>query len=160
MRIERPRRRSYSYEQTIDGSPEKIFPLYCPVREAEWVFGWDPIAVYSDSGRVEADCVFTTREGERDSIWAVTAYDPGNYQVEMLKVTPGVTVCKLEIALHPGAEGQTKALITYTHTSLGPEGDQFMEERFTEHHYQALMVRWETAMNHYLRTGEQLAPPP
>jgi len=55
VRITRPRRVTRSYVQTIEGTPEEIMPLYCPVREAEWCAGWDPIVVYSESGLGKSD---------------------------------------------------------------------------------------------------------
>ena len=36
-----------SYRQQIDGSPTEVFPLLCPVRERDWLHGWDCDMVYS-----------------------------------------------------------------------------------------------------------------
>jgi hypothetical protein len=69
-----------------------VFPLLCPVREADWIDGWGPIAVWSKSGLVEPDCVFLTRSEPHESIWYVTCHEPERNHVEMLKITPGVTV--------------------------------------------------------------------
>ncbi len=75
MKIVKPSRVTRTYVQTIAGTPGEIMPLYCPVREAEWCPGWDPIVVYSESGVVEPDCVFVTGDGEVESAWFVTRYD-------------------------------------------------------------------------------------
>ena len=72
----------------------------------------------------------------------------------MLKITPGLTACKLCIQLTQSTGG-CAALVTYTHTSLGPEGDTFIQA-FTEEHYRVFMVDWEARMNHFLRTGALL----
>ena len=38
----------------------KVFPLLCPVREADWIDGWNPVLVLTQSGFAEQDCVFIT----------------------------------------------------------------------------------------------------
>ncbi len=47
------------------------------------------------------------------------------------------------------------AHITYTHTSLGPAGDEFVA-KFTTEYYQKLMQAWEKVLNHFLKTGRSL----
>lgn len=155
MKIETPRRISHSYEQEIHGNPEEIFPLYCPVKERLWCPGWDPVAVYSESGAAERDCVFVTEDEGIESAWYITLHDPAGGRVEMVKHTPGITMCKLEIRIEQVAEGRTRAWITYALTALGPEGDKVLEG-FTRENYARTMEAWETAMNHYLATGEML----
>ena len=156
MNIQKPNHIKHSYTQTIIAGPEKVFPLLCPVLEAEWVPGWNPELVISNSGVAEKDCVFITPASPQNAIWVVTHHDPQNYTVEMLKITPGHTVCKLEIALHSDKSEETKAEVAYTYTSLGPEGDAFLKE-FTVDWYRNFMENWERAMNHYLSTGEMIA---
>ena len=155
MQIASPKRITHSYEQTIQAAPEEILPLYCPVKEAEWCEGWDPVVVYSESGVVEPDCVFVTSDGETESAWFVTQYDNERRRVEMIKHTPGVTFVKLSISLEAIFEDRTRATITYSYTSLGEEGDQALAA-FTEEAYKTTMAAWEKAMNHYLKTGEML----
>ena len=155
MKIVKPHRVTHSYVQTIEGTPEVIFPLYCPVKETEWCEGWDPALVYSESGVAEPDCVFVTRDGEVESAWFVTRHEPEAGVVEMVKHTPGIAFVKLRIALTPLNDKTTRATISYSYTALGSEGDRALEA-FTEESYRASMQAWETAMNHYLNTGELL----
>ena len=49
----------------------------------------------------------------------------------------------------------TKAQVAYTYTSLGPAGDEFVED-LTEANYEAFMKHWESELNHFLKTGERL----
>ncbi len=125
MKIAPPHRVRRSYVQQLVAPPAAVFPLLCPVREADWIEGWDPLAVWSASGVAEVDCVFTTAApagGTHAAIWYVTRHEPESGFVEMLKITPGVTACRLTIELRPAPSG-CEATITYTHTSLGPAGD-------------------------------------
>lgn len=154
MQVTKPVRVSRTYTQHLVGTPEAVFPLLCPVRETDWIEGWNPIAVVSDTGVAEADCVFTTPVSPSDAIWYITRHEPQSRFVELLKVTPSVTACRLTIQLIPAPGGCT-AQVTYTHTSLGADGDAFVET-FTEAHYAKFMQDWETRLNHYLRTGQAL----
>lgn len=155
MLVAKPNRVRRSYVQQLRGSVERVFPLLCPVREAEWIPGWAPLAVYSESGVAEAGCVFTTAAEGGPAVWLVDRWRPQDGFVGMLRVTPGLTVCQLEIKLRPAPGGCT-AEIAYAHTSLGPRGDQFVAD-FTEAHFQAFMQLWELRLNHYLETGTLLA---
>lgn len=150
MKIIEPVRASRTYTQRLAGAPEEIFPLLCPVRERDWIEGWNPSLVVSSSGVAEADCVFTTPAASADAVWYITRHEPNAGFVEMLKITPNVTACRLSIqlrAVHGGAEAE----VTYCHTSLGPEGDAFVAS-FTEAHYRKFMQEWETRLNHYLES--------
>jgi hypothetical protein len=154
MKIIEPRRVVRTYTQRLIGQPESVFSLLCPVRETDWIHGWDPILVVSQSGVAESDCVFTTAATPANAIWYITRHEPENWFVEMLKITPSVTACRLTIQLRRTVDG-CDAQVTYGHTSLGPEGDNFIAA-FTEESYVAFMRNWESRMNHYLLTGRAL----
>lgn len=154
MKIAAPDRVTRTFTQHLIAEPSRVFPLLCPVREADWIEGWNPIAVWSESGVAEPDCVFVTAAEPHDAIWFVTRHEPEAGYVEMLKVTPDVTACRLSIRLEASACG-TDATVTYSHTSLGLLGDEFVDA-FTQQYYEQFMHDWETRLNHYLATGEQL----
>jgi len=154
MRVTKPNHVTRTFTQHLVAEPSKVFPLLCPVREADWLDGWDPPAVFSESGFAEPDCVFLTEASPVSAIWYITRHEPGNCFVEMIKITPNITACKLTIQLRP-VEGGSEAEITYSHTSLGPEGDTFVAS-FTEDYYLQFMKDWETRINHYLTHGSML----
>lgn len=153
MRVTPPNRVSHSYRQRLDATPERVFPLLCPVRELEWAVGWAPLAVVSASGVAEADCVFVT-PGEPAATWYVTRHEPERGFVEFIKVVPEVTACRITIRLQAAGAG-CEADVTYTHTSLGPRGDEFLRG-FTAEHYRGFMQEWERELNHFLATGRML----
>jgi hypothetical protein len=154
MKVVKPNRAVRSYTQHLVGSPEVVFPLLCPVREADWIQGWDPLLVLSSSGVAEPDCVFTTSAAPVDAVWYVTRHEPQHGFVEMVKIAPTVTACRLTIELR-ATTGGCDAVVTYTHTSLGPEGDRFVAS-FTDAYYASVMQDWEARINHHLRTGLML----
>ena len=154
MKIVKPTRAVHTYTQHLVASPELVFPLLCPVREADWIEGWDPLLVVSRSGIAEHDCVFVTPAQPADAIWYITRHEPESGFVEMIKMTPKVTACRLSIQLR-AVEGGCEADITYAHTSLGPDGDAFVAS-FTTDFYRRFMQDWESRINHYLREGSAL----
>ena len=157
--IHTPNRVKHCYTQSINGTPEQVFPLLCPVSELDWAPGWSIDWVISTKGLVEQECMFQTPPAagtKNASIWIVSRHAPDDFQVEMYKVTPGLTVGKLAISLTASSADITKAQISYEFTSLGADGDAFLES-FTTERYENFMRGWEAAMNHYLKTGELLA---
>jgi hypothetical protein len=155
MIVTRPNRVTRTYRQHLQAGPERVLPLLCPVREIDWASGWLPQFVASRSGLAEQDCVFTTPGDGTEAVWYITRHEPDNGCVEMLKITPGVTACRIQIQLSAGVD-ECFADVTYSHTSLGPRGDAF-NASFTGDYYQMFMQQWERELNHYLVTGSRLA---
>lgn len=149
-----------SYQQTINASPAKVFPLLCPVREAEWLFGWDCEVIYSESGFAEEGGVFissSSHEGEKGTIWLITKRDEENKEIEFARITPESRVGKLVISVEESEGSNSLVNISYTFTALNKDGNRFVEE-FTKEEFIESMKFWKDSMNHYLETGEQLIP--
>jgi len=150
------RRITRRYTQSISATPGEIFPLLDPVREREWLEGWDCTMIYSDSGVGEPGCIFKTQNPDgSETIWTITKRDEDSSEIEFLMVTPGSRVGQLHIRLEGSGDRSTKTHIAYTFTSLGADGDRFIEE-YTPDLFESRMQWWEKSMNHFLLTGEQL----
>ena len=156
MELARPMRVKRKYVQSLVAPAEQVFPLLCPVRETEWVSGWDPRLVISESGYVEPDCIFVMPEQPHDAIWIVTQWHPAEFFVEFIKVTPDFTVGKIEIKLKQADRDQSLAEISYSFTALSEAGARFVEA-FTQEYYEAFMQEWESELNHFLQTGRKKA---
>jgi len=147
---------THEYVQTNNAPPEKVFPLLCPVREAEWVPGWQYRMIHSRSGLAKDGCVFTTpNEDTTESTWIVTEYDAAAFRIAFSWVNPGKVAAQIRIALKPNAQGTTAAVIRYTYTGLSPEGNEEVA-RHDQAWFQSKMHGWEAAINHYLQTGQQI----
>jgi hypothetical protein len=123
MHITKPSRATHTHRQRLFAPAAKVFPLLCPVREAEWAEGWLPELVISSSGVAERDCVFITPEKSGKAIWYITRHEPEKWFVEMLKILPGVTACRLTIQLSENgsecfADITTPALVPLVTNSL------------------------------------------
>ena len=151
------KRVSHEYTQINDAPPEKVFPLLCPVREANWVPGWEYNLIYSESGVAEDGCVFSTpNDNGTETVWMVTRYDPAAYTIAYAWVEPGMVATQLRISLAPAPGGKTYAHIRYVYTGLSPAGNSTLE-RYTPDWFGEKMQSWEAAINHYLRTGKLIS---
>ncbi len=152
----RPRRITRAYRQTINAKPETVFPLLCPVREAEWLDGWQYSMIYSESGLVEEGAVFSTPgEGEEDTVWIIVRHDSQRRIVEFARFTPNSRTCLLKVAVTPKDGHHSYVDISYTYTGLSPEGNEFIDN-FTEDAFLEAVTFWENSMNYFLETGERL----
>ena len=148
--------KTFCCTQTYFGSREAIFPLLCPVREADWIDGWEYEIIHSNSGLAELNCVFTTpNQDDSKTIWQITRYDTVNYNIEFVRVTPKESIVKININLDPIQKNVTKAIISYKYTGLNEVQNNFIRNELPRT-FKSNMLYWESAINHYLNTGEKL----
>jgi len=145
-------RKSFYAEQTLAGPPEEVFPLLCPVRESEWLAGWQCEMIHTGSGVAEQDCVFSTTDpesGKRD-VWLISRYRPPR-EIEFIRFDCR-RVIRYTIRLEEHGEGGTVARWRQVLTAIdggeitGPSPEAFA----------AMVAKDEQALNHFLTTGEQL----
>jgi len=150
------KRVTHEYTQNNVAPPERVFPLLCPVRETDWVPGWQYRLIHSASGVAEDGCVFITpNEDGTENIWVITDYDPATFRIAFAWVNPGLVAAQIRIGLsrRSGAPGHTSALIQYSYTGLSTEGNREVE-RYDQKWFQHKMQSWQAAINHYLQTGK------
>jgi hypothetical protein len=164
---------AYEYTQMNPASPERVFPLLCPVREAEWIPGWQYTLTYSDSGVAELGCIFTTRDpavesekyssgsNQRDpnspeTTWICVDYDPGAFRIAYVWIKPGRVATELRIQLSRAQDGDTRSHIRFQYTGLSADGNREVQG-YDRTWFEAKMRGWETAINHYLKTGKMIS---
>lgn len=137
---------------SVKCSVEEAFPLFGPVREAEWAEGWTPEILFGYSD-VEEYMLFRTHGGFSDEpfyTWAVTRYHPETHRIEY-------TVSSRDriwfVLVHcTRREDVTDVNVRYTYTGFTEEASQrnsiSMEKIFHNN-----LKDWEEAINHYLSTG-------
>jgi hypothetical protein len=154
--LELSNRKSFTYTQTNTGNIKEVFPLLCPVMERDWIDGWECNMIYSESGFIENDCVFTTSQhGNQETVWHVTQYDKENHIIEFLRVTPNENTVKIKIHLEDLEHSKTKVHINYMYTLL-KKNCTTLEFKAIEQSFFDSMYWWENAINYYLKTGLKL----
>jgi hypothetical protein len=155
------KRFTHEYTQNHVAPPDTVFPLLCPVREADWVPGWRYRLIYSESGVAEYGCVFMTpNEDGTETTWVVTDYDPPSFRIAYAWVNPGLVAAQIRICLSRScgvqtSPGHTSALIQYLYTGLSIKGNREVE-RYDQKWFHHKMQTWEAAINHYLQTGKRI----
>lgn len=144
---------SHTQAMRLPAPPEVVFPLLCPIREAEWLRGWTARMVHSRSGVAERGCVFTTPgHGGPERVWVVTRHEAPR-AVQFIVLTPDSHLTQLEIALEPDPEG-TRALWVYTLTALEPGKEA--DHRAYMADTPGRILDLEARLAHFLRTGNCL----
>ena len=146
------RRVAHEAVQVHTAPAREIFPLLCPVREAEWVPGWKHRMVYSASGLAEPGCVFATPNDDgTESIWLCTEHDRERQRVCYVWVWPGMIATRLEFALAAAGEG-CRMTVRYEYTALSDAGDR-EAQGYDRGWFDQKVRRLEAALKHFLREG-------
>lgn len=141
----------------VNGRISEVFPLFGPVREAEWAPGWNPEIIYSNSSEVEEHMIFRTlgkNEKEPWFLWTLSKFNPEQYLLEYT-----VTTSERIWFIHVQCDSQhekTRATVTYTYTSLTELGAELNRKALREMFSQNL-EDWGMAINYYLKTGKQIS---
>jgi hypothetical protein len=151
-----PLRKLFSYKQIINETPEKIFPLLCPVRETEWLPGWSYKMIFSNSGVAEKGAVFSTSgKVEEDTIWIVTKHDKKENIVEFARFTPNNRTCELKIKIEKENEKRSFVYIDYTYTGLTEAGNEYIGNYSIEN-FNNSMKHWEDSMNYFIENRKMM----
>lgn len=139
---------------TLNGPSEATFPLFGPVREADWAEGWAPEVL--TPGPLRPGWVFRTRDEQRgETLWLMTDYDEAARHVSYVRVTPSSDVTAITVRVCDEGTARSTAEIGYSFTAVTPDGTDYVRT-FTEEHYRRWIASWGEAINHYLATGELL----
>ena len=139
----------------IQAGSNVVFPLLCPVREAEYLSDWQAEILYSKSGVAEEGCIFRTpNPGSEPSIWTMRVHEEAAGLIEFVIVTPDSRVSTLVVELRESAHGATDVTFTYTHTAIADPGRAFIAE-FTEERFLEKMTGFENSLNEFLGSADQ-----
>jgi hypothetical protein len=143
------KRKVYEFFGTFEATPEKIFPLLCPAREADWIPGWDAELIYTNSGYAEDKCVFRTNKSNpaSEGLWMFTGFKVNEY-VEFVKFKKDILIHS-EINLTPNEDGTTTTTWKTISTALSEEGNKEIEKISENNHNTIIQV-----MDYYLKNGK------
>jgi hypothetical protein len=144
-----------SYTQHLKATPAQIFPLLCPVREYDWIEHWNCKLIYTDSGVIEDNCIFTTNSPKDGSeeVWVVSHYEKDK-EVQFVRVNDRKAT-RYDISLTENGDGTTTAVWKQVVTGLNEQGNTFVEQ-YTDENYANHIKTLEIMLNHFLTTGEML----
>ncbi len=136
----------------LDAGADVAFPLFGPVRETEWSPDWAPTFLTPRPPAQGPDgAVFTTDDHGTPSVWVMTDYDTTARHVAYVIVTPGATVCRLDVRVDPAGPDRCVARVTHRFTSLGPDGDTRIQRWLA--HGDGRAAHWTQAIDAALSKG-------
>lgn len=140
----------------LNAPKESVFPLLCPVREYDWLEGWECDLIRSDSGYAEENCVFIRDfylEGAPE-LWVVCRYEPP-VAIEFIKFAVHFKTGRLSIRLEDTGDDTCRATWTKLYTGLSNAGNAWIDAWSDEFFNMEIHIL-EKALNHYLETGTML----
>ncbi|BEP28391.1 hypothetical protein [Helicovermis profundi] len=150
------RRIKRKFRQTIYGNKQEVMTLLCPVREREWLNGWNYKMIYSESGFAEKGCIFETDNDFGSYKWVMTKYDINDYKIQFVKFIQDEMIVIIDIDLLDNDEKMIYCDITYTFTAINDNVIDKMHQDNREESFEEHMKLWENSMNYYLKNGSML----
>ncbi|UNC91335.1 hypothetical protein [Candidatus Contubernalis alkaliaceticus] len=155
MKPFKEKRTIWSYSLSFNAAPDVVFPLLCPVRELEWIPGWEYEMIYSNSGLIEEGCIFTTDEYVEGTVWYVAEYDQANHKILFIQYANDLMIVRFAVALNKDEDGNTKARVDYTFTALTEKGSEYIDS-ISEDEFTFEVESMEELLNHYIKTGRMM----
>ncbi len=150
-----------SYANDVAAPADRLFPLLCPVREYDWIDGWDCELVHTASGLVEEGCVFVTRRPvEGTTTWVCTLHDPAARRVAFVRVTEGRRVVRMALRVEPLGPERCRLHIGYDVTGIDAAGrEEARRAAETGEPYAAVAAALAEKAERYLVTGRAVGAP-
>jgi hypothetical protein len=138
---------------TLDAPIARVFPLFTAAGERLWVPGWSPEILSGDGERGSA---FRTCSGDgRTTTWICCRFDVLSSQATYARLTEGSNIGLVDVECAATGPDRTRVKVTYTLTSLGEEGDEFVREFLDDATYTTAIEEWKSLLDDHL-----LKPPP
>ncbi|MGD0038036.1 MAG: hypothetical protein ABSC53_12190 [Bacteroidota bacterium] len=147
-----PRIASFTGRLHLNGSVERVFPLFSPIGEKQWVPGWDPEILHPSGSFWEEGLIFRTSEESGTAIWIVSNLDISAHRVRYHRVEPTHYVARIDVTCDVVSIGVTDVSTVYKFVGLSEEGNNAIN-LMTEEEYAAKMVRWTTWLERCLASG-------
>jgi len=144
----------------IKSTPDKIFPLGCPVEELRWTPNWEYQLVYTQSGINEDNCIF--REDMSGPIlfgnpatttWYTTLHDSDKCRVQWLLIIEDKAVIKWEFSGRETGSNTTTCTWNLIFTALNNEANELSEKGIKES-LNTILNFVSNALKHYCETGK------
>ena len=136
---------------SLPGGIDRVFPLFSPAGERDWVPGWDPEFLWPPGVVWEEGMLFRTQEEKGPAVWVVTRLDPSAHAVTYHRVEAGRYVARVDVACRPVGQTRTEAEVRYTFVGLSDAGNREIEA-MTPAAYEGKMARWKGWIEAFLRS--------
>jgi hypothetical protein len=133
-----------SFELTINGPVDKVFPLFTPQGENLWIPTWKFTPIYPASGDTVRDMVFRTDE---DTLWTLAVYEPPRRSVYVH--TTNDLLARIEVVCEPLDANHTRMKITWVFTAITEQGQVAVEHHNSEADLPKKQANWKKWLDEY-----------
>jgi len=147
-----PRASTFRGRIRLSGPVAKIFPLFSPLGEKNWVPGWDPELLHPPGVPWAEGLIFRTVEESGPAIWVVSQLDGMRHRVTYHRVEPTLYVARVDVSCEPAPEGVTEVSTVYGYVGLTEEGNRRIGA-MTGAEYGAKMERWTSWLERFLASA-------
>jgi hypothetical protein len=151
-----------SHNETIKGSPGKIFPLLCPVQEYKWIDNWDCEIIFSNSEGVENNCIFKEYKSGPilfnsaiPTYWTVSYYDPTNCRIQFVLMSDHIAITKIDVEVKDIGDGKSSVSWELIITAICEEANKHIDKS-TQNKAKMYLTVLGKALKHYCEKGEKL----
>ena len=142
------------YKKQFSADPEIVFPQFCPTREVDWIDGWTANLIYTTSGYVEADCIFTTPASNilGSGLWIFTRLEL-NKLLELVIIHEDKVVERCRIDLIDNGDVTREGIWTLKFTAISEKGNAVIEAMPDKDPEFDVVL---DGLEHFLKTGERM----
>ena len=148
-----------AYTIEIKTSPDKIFPLACPVEELRWIPDWEYQLIYSRSGVNEPGCIFTENVSGPaifgrpvTTTWVTTLHDPDKHRITFLLIMSNQAVLKWSFQARETGVASSTCTWHLVFTALDEEANG-LDENNIENSLTLILSFLSDCLKHYCETG-------
>ena len=154
QRAFKAKRKRATFSAVWQTTVEELFPLLCPVREADWIPGWDCELIYSESGFAEENCVFSTNATNPSGggFWIFTGYKVNDH-IEFVRMQEDM-LTRTRITVKDNQDGSVSGMWDVLYTGLTENGNRTIEGITSESGDKPSPLY--EMLEHYLQTGKSI----
>jgi len=109
---------------SLEGPVDRVFALFDPVSERDWVDDWDPTPVFPAELSRDEGTVFKLERDGRTAVWTVLRYSPTQHVAEYLVTEYDYQHRWIYVSCSAETDRTTQVTTRYVTTALSPEGQQ------------------------------------
>ena len=111
----------------VKAPTREAFEFFTPSGERRWAPGWDPRFPAPPADETAPGTVFTTLHSGQETIWVVTAREPG-HRISYARVTPNERAGTIEVRCVDVGDDTTRVEVTADLTPLdGTEVESYAQ---------------------------------
>ncbi|PLX12519.1 MAG: hypothetical protein C0597_13210 [Marinilabiliales bacterium] len=122
------KRKVETYTFDFNFPTEEVFKQFCPSREEDWIEGWTADLIYTSTGYVESDCIFTTPASNilGPGLWIFTDLIP-NQKVEVIRIIENSVVVHFRIELEDRGNNTCTGTWNLKFTAINEMGNEMVK---------------------------------